>query len=129
MTKFDRLKKYRQRPTQVIQVFAEIVLGKDGEIFTPDELKIWMVEKDIVQIFIKGLRDKTVAHRVLNKNPNTLIEAVKLANDARETAQRLQFHGLNGKSGTPRVEEDMDLTEINQLSAQTQQRPTKYSPS
>ncbi len=36
-------------------MFAEIVLGKAGEIFTPDELKIYTIEKDIVQIFIKGL--------------------------------------------------------------------------
>ncbi len=28
-----------------MQVFAEIILGKASEIFTPEELKMWTIEK------------------------------------------------------------------------------------
>lgn len=112
MTKFDRLKKYGQRHDQGIQVFAEIILGKASEIFSAEELKFWTIEKELISIFVKGLKNKGIGRRVLSRNPQTLTQAALLANEASETTQRLKVHGLDR-----REEEDMDVTEVSERSS------------
>ena len=106
-TRLISLRKYTQKPDQGAQVFAEVILSKAADIFTPQDLSNWFIQKELVGIFAKGLRSRVVARRVMNKNPATLSQAVAEANQATERDLRLKAYGLD-----ERVEEDMDVTVV-----------------
>ncbi len=112
-----RLRKYVQRPDQGVQVFAEVILTKAAEIYKKDDdLNHWIVQKELISIFVKGLRSKAVARKVLAKDPQDLDAALDAALEATSRDIRLKAHGLVSNSQDldveTRVEEPMDVSEV-----------------
>lgn len=91
-----RLRNFAQRPGQSIQVFAGIVLKKAMEIFDED-LDTAYAQRELVSIFAKGLKSKTIAKKVIGDYPKTLADAVALAVRLEEKEGRLSAHGLRGE--------------------------------
>lgn len=109
-SKLLKLRHYKQRAEQGEQVFAEVILGKAGEIFNEEDLSHWFIQKELVTIFATGLRSKAVGKKVLAKNPATMSGAVAAANEATERDLRLRAHGM----GPERHEEAMDVSMVRQ---------------
>ena len=99
--------------------------GKASDIFSELDLEHWFIQKEIISIFVKGLKSINVARKVMNSNPKTLDQAVHLANEADERQVRLRAHGLD----TRRQEEDMEVEEVSKIKpSHRQQNSTGNKP-
>ena len=110
-TKLQRLRKYTQKYDQSVQMFGQFILTRASEIFSQADMKHWFIEKELVNIFTKGLRSKSIAKRVLGKDPATMDDALGLAIEATQRDTRLKAHGLLD-APSDRVEEDMEVSEV-----------------
>ena len=91
-----RLRKFSQRPGQTIQVFAEVILKKGTEIFE-DDLSTAYAQRELISIFAKGLKSKSIAKKVVGDLPRTLADAVAQAVRLEEKERRLTAHGLRNE--------------------------------
>ena len=97
------LRKYAQRPSQSIQIFADALLREAKDIYEHD-IVTKIAQNELVSIFAKGLTNSKVGRRVLDDLPATLEDAVKLAIDLEERQLRLKAHGF--------VHEPMDVSAV-----------------
>jgi len=123
--KLQILRKFSQKHDQGVQVFAEVILGRGSEIFG-DDINHWFIQKELVAIFVKGLRSKPVARKVMIKNPETLAAAVAEANLATERDSRLKAFGLEDNF-SQREEEPMDITQVSHQKGKWTNRPWQGS--
>jgi hypothetical protein len=88
-----RLRGFTQRSNQSVQVFAEVINARALEIFA-DEINGAFTQRELVSIFAKGIRSKTVARRLLERNPATLEQAATIASQLAEQQSRIFAFGL-----------------------------------
>ena len=114
-TKILRLKKFKQKPLQSVQVFSEALAIKALEIYE-DDIGSGFIQRELVSIFCQGLESRFVARKVLEENPLTLAAATTAALRLTEQQNRLVAHGLG--------DEPM---EVNLLSQKNPKKTTKYT--
>ena len=100
-----KLRALRQKPEQGLQVFAEVLLSKSREIYDEDQLSHILIQRELVSIFCKGMKDGHIARKVIRKNPKSLAEAVNLSTKETECESRLEAYGL-------RQEEPMEVDRV-----------------
>jgi hypothetical protein len=103
-TKIMKLRKYKQKPMQSVQVFSEVINTKAGEIYE-DELAAAFTQHELVSTFCQGLTSRYVARKIIERNPATLDEATALAIQFTEQRLRVEAHGLA-------QDEPMDVNKI-----------------
>ncbi len=87
-----KLRKLKQKSNQSLKVFAEILLGKAMEIY--GDVNDPFIQQELVSIFVKGLRQRSISRKILSKNSTTLKEAVKVASNSVQQEVRLHAFGL-----------------------------------
>lgn len=134
-TKLVRLRAYKQRPGQSIQVFSEVLLKQAREVYLQD-IDTAFAQRELIAIFATGLDKKTVGRKVLSEFPQSYYDAVTLAVDLEEKQLRLAVHGFQ----TPtRQDEPMDIGAVSgkfkkpykpykQQHAHNQARPSRDEP-
>ena len=103
-TKLQKLRQFRQRYDQGVQLFAEVILGRAQEAYEGEDINNAFIQRELVSIFAKGLRSRKIAQLVLKRNPSTMDQAVKVASEATESEARLAAHGLR--------DEPMEVDEV-----------------
>ena len=95
-TKLMRLRKYKQKPMQSAQVFAEVLHMRANEIYGdgPAGVDSEIAQRDLVSTYVQGLSSKFVAKKVVALNPRTLADATTLAIQFTEQSVRIHAHGL-----------------------------------
>lgn len=122
-TLLTRLKNLKQQDNQASQLFGEYLLSRSADAFSGEELESRVVQAELVAIFCKGLKNRQIARKVCEKEPQTLERAITFAREFDRKHNRLYAYGLTSSSTytsrashipEARVEEDM---EINQTSS------------
>ena len=116
-TKLVRLRSYKQRPGQSIQIFSEVLLKQAREVYLQD-IDTAFAQRELIAIFSTGLEKKSVGKKVLSEFPQSYYDAVALAVDLEEKHMRLSVHGFN----PARQEEPMD---VNALQSKRHSKPHK----
>ena len=115
-TQLARMRHFNQRQGHSCQVFGQFLLTRACEIFDRTEIESSYVQKELISIFLKGLRNKKVAARVCDKDPETLEQAILLSREYEGKQSRLVAHGLAPSHYQApvlaRVEEDMEVDYI-----------------
>lgn len=112
-TKLTRIRKYVQKYDQGVQVFGEVILSKASDAFSQKDLEHWFIQKELVLIFVTGLRSKAVARKVMSRDLSTLEEAITCAVEATQRDSRLKAHGL--LSPTQDDERDIEPMDVSQV--------------
>ena len=92
-TKLVRLREFKQRGSQSIQIFSEALYKKAKEVYD-HEVTADFAQKEIITIFAKGISVKSIGKKVLNEFPNTFSAATALAVSLEEKQCRLHVHGF-----------------------------------
>ena len=106
-TKLVRLRAFKQRPGQSIQVFSEVLLKQARDVYLQD-IDTAFAQRELIAIFATGLEKKAVGKKVLSEFPQSYYEAVALAVDLEEKQLRLTVHGFS----TSRHDEPMDVSTV-----------------
>lgn len=96
---FLLLQKCTQKREESVTMFAERLHTLAEEAF-PDGVEAEAVQRQLVAVYIDGLRDQAVQMKTLRANPGTFEEAVTAAN--REATFQKQF-ALRSGGSTPRL--------------------------
>lgn len=118
-TKLVRLRSYKQRPGQSIQVFSEVLLKQAREVYEGD-IQAAFAQKELIAILATGIHMKVIGKKIMTDFPNTYDQAVAMAVQLEEKHYRLQAHGFATRSGD---DEPMD---VNALQAGTKRRPPQF---
>jgi hypothetical protein len=73
-----KLRSYTQRPGQSIAVFSELIQKKAQDIYG-DEITTQIAQRELVSILAKGLKNKTIAKKVVLEYPTRYADAVNLS--------------------------------------------------
>lgn len=122
-TKLVRLRAFKQRPGQSIQVFSEVLLKQAREVYLQD-LDTAFAQRELIAIFATGLEKKAVGRKVLSEFPQSYYDAVALAVDLEEKQLRLAVHGFS----TSRHEEPMELGAVQGQYRKSGQHKKPYRP-
>ena len=104
----QKLLRTAQHRDETIQNFAERLFSLAEESYANDELANAIVQSQLVEIFTAGLREDSIARKLLRERPRELVAAVRIAVGEHQTARCFQL--------CRRTEEPMEVNSI----AQTQ---------
>lgn len=112
---FDLLRRIKQGPTENISLYAERIYRLSHDAYTTLELSnessYAMAQRQLVNVFIDGLLDRSIKLKVMRSGPNTLDEALKIARNEVNILQRFDLR--NGSHRFERPDpEPMDVSHI-----------------
>ena len=81
------LKRIKQKEGEKIQAFQEQMLELAEEAFPPNEIGHQIIQQQLVDIFIDGVRDNHVAKRLIRNSPATLQAAAHVAAEEQGNAR------------------------------------------
>ena len=82
------LKRIKQKEGENIQAFQERMLELAEEAFPPNEIRQQIIQRQLVDIFIDGVRDNHVAKRLIRNSPATLQAAARVAAEEQVTTRQ-----------------------------------------
>ena len=85
------LKRLKQKEGENVQAFSERMLELAEEAFPPADMNHNMVQRQLVDIFIDGVKDNSIAKRLIRMGPATLQAAVRVALEEQVTARQYQM--------------------------------------
>ena len=124
------LRKYSQRPSQSLQIFAEAVYREAADIYAHD-INTAYAQHEIISVFAKGLSDRNIGKKILDEMPNSFEKAVKLAVSSEERQMRLRAHGFatpasdHHRNGHGRREQAMEVDYVQSTPPQTSRPPQR----
>ena len=96
---WDKLKNYKQRIGQSVQIFAEHLQGQLLKAFPPpNDINDAVIQKLAVQTFMDGLIENNIARTLLRNPPATLSEATNLAAREANVQHRIKLHGRDERT-------------------------------
>lgn len=98
------LKRATQRQDESVQSFSERIITLGEEAFETLDLSHVLIQQQLVDAFIQGVRDDKIARRIIEKRPETLALAVKIATNQQMTNKTFQLRR--------QLEEPMDVSQI-----------------
>lgn len=125
-----KLRQSRQLPGMSLNLFAQLILADAPNAFPEQEqLTSTFIQRELVDIFLKGLIDNRIRFKLIKSDPSTLTEAVKLAETEQTMLDRLasyQTYAPSTNTQQPhRHDEPMDTSF---LSTTSHQHPPTYFP-
>ena len=104
------LRRLRQNPSESVQSYSEKLLELAEEAFNTLDLSNQYIQRQLIDIFIQGVRDDRVARKVIARQPATLDQALRLATEEQLTSRTFGLHRQNPE----RVETPMEVGIVNQ---------------
>ena len=83
----QKLKKIRQSDGETVQTFAERVQELSEDVYTHAELQNPLVQRELRDVFIDGIKTDAIARRLIKERPQTLDAAINIAS-TEQTANR-----------------------------------------
>lgn len=99
------LRTTKQKPTETVQLYAERLLLVAEAAWPEGNLNEFLIQRQIVDIFIDGLLDNQIARKVLREGPQTVIAAVKIAVDEQNLTKKFNLRN-RGYKPVPRTRSD-----------------------
>ena len=112
-----KLQRIHQKEGESVQSFADRILSLADEAYTNAEMAQPVVQRQLKDCFVDGIRDDRIARKLIRERPNTLNAAVLLAIGEQRTSRTF---GLRR-----RREEPMDIDTLDSESRQVSPRRTK----
>ena len=75
----QKLKKIRQSDGETVQTFAERVQELSEDVYTNAELQNPLVQRELRDVFIDGIKTDAIARRLIKERPQTLDAAINIA--------------------------------------------------
>ena len=92
---FLMLRNARQEESESVVLFSERLINLVDNCFLAQEVDSAYVEKELLNIFINGLRSETLMYRLMKANPHTLNDAISIA--LNEETMRKRFDLRTGR--------------------------------
>ena len=115
---FDLLRKIKQGQEESVSLYAERIYRLSSDAYTyaelNDEASYAMAQRQLVNVFIDGLRDRNIKLKIMRSGPNTLDEALRIARNEVNILQRFDLRNSsshNVSNETQRVE-PMEVSQI-----------------
>lgn len=97
-----QLRQLRQNSQESVQTFSERIRDLSDQIYSPAELQTAVVQAMLRDVFVDGIKDDSIARKLIRESPATLNDAVTLATAEQQTNRTL-------KLCRPKNEEPMEV--------------------
>ena len=97
------LRTTRQKATETVQIYAERLLCVAEQAWPGEPLAQPLIQQQLIDIFIDGLLDSTIARKVLREAPDALGRAVHIAVSEQNLAKKFTLRNRALPSSIPRV--------------------------
>ena len=101
-----QLRKMKHRSNENVQNFAERLFALCDDAFPRDDTNAVHIQKQSVETFIDGVKENSIAHKLLRERPTKLGNAVEIATQEQQTARAFDLR---------RQETPMEIDAIGQL--------------
>ena len=101
-----QLRKLKQRPDENVQNYAERLLALCDDAFPGDDTNAVHIQKQLVETFIDGVTENSIACKLLRERPTKLDNAVEIATQEQQTARAFELR---------REETPMEIDAIGQI--------------
>ena len=99
----QRLKRLSQKKGESVQNFFQRILSLAEESYPGQDIRQPVLQEQLMEIFVDGLAESSMARRLLRVRPDTLNHALRLATQEQSANRTFQLR---------RGEEDMEVDEI-----------------
>ena len=92
------LRATKQKSGEAVQIYAEHLLCVAEQAWPDQSLNQPLIQRQLIDIFIDGLRDTTIARKVLREDPNSLNQAVQISVTEQILAKKFELRNRGFRS-------------------------------
>lgn len=115
----QKMRRLRQSSGESVQNFAERILSLAEDAFDEDEMNDRLVQKEMIDTLIDGVKSDVISKKLLKHSPDTFTDALQVALDEQQTTRSFQLRR--------RTEEPMEVDMVHAQSAKLNNLEEKMS--